>query len=109
MKSTRIIAALVAASLVGSVFAQGHDRYRSEPGRYGQGRFDRGAGPEHQFYRGDRMAPEFRSNQFVVDDWRAHRLSAPPRGYHWVQSGGDYVLVGIATGLILSAVLLDSR
>jgi Ni/Co efflux regulator RcnB len=41
----------------------------------------------------------------VVDDWRNHHLSAPPRGYHWVQVGGDYVLVAIATGIILQLLL----
>jgi Ni/Co efflux regulator RcnB len=40
-----------------------------------------------------------------VDDWRGHRLSAPPRGYHWVQTGGDYVLAAIATGVILQLML----
>jgi Ni/Co efflux regulator RcnB len=33
------------------------------------------------------------------------RLSAPPRGYHWVQTGSDYVLAGIATGVILQVIL----
>jgi Ni/Co efflux regulator RcnB len=41
----------------------------------------------------------------VVEDWRGHRLSAPPRGYHWVQTGADYVLVAIATGVILQLLL----
>ncbi|MES1163856.1 MAG: RcnB family protein, partial [Rhizobacter sp.] len=27
------------------------------------------------------------------------------RGYHWVQTGGDYVLVAIATGIIASILL----
>jgi Ni/Co efflux regulator RcnB len=33
------------------------------------------------------------------------RLSAPPRGYHRVQTGSDYVLAGIATGVILQVIL----
>jgi Ni/Co efflux regulator RcnB len=41
----------------------------------------------------------------VVSDWRGRHLSAPPRGYHWVQSGNDYLLVAIATGVILSLIL----
>lgn len=65
----------------------------------------RGAGPEHNFYRGGRLPPQWRSRQYVVDDWRGHRLSAPPRGYHWVQTGGDYVLVAITTGIIASILL----
>jgi Ni/Co efflux regulator RcnB len=41
----------------------------------------------------------------VVEDWRAYQLSAPPRGYHWVQTGGDFVLIAIATGIIASIFL----
>ncbi|WP_309679385.1 RcnB family protein [Polaromonas sp.] len=61
----------------------------------------RGAGPNHSFRRGSRLPPEYRDRYYVVEDWRGHRLSAPPRGYHWVQTGGDYVLVSIPTGLII--------
>ena len=66
---------------------------------------NRGAGPNHSFYRGGRLSSQYRSPQYVVEDWRGHRLSSPPRGYHWVQTGGDYVLVAIATGIILQILL----
>lgn len=76
---------------------------------YGQANRDRqgerGAGPNHEFHRGQRLPPEYRNRQYVVDDWRGHHLSAPPRGYHWVQTGGDYVLVAISTGIILQLLL----
>jgi len=74
-------------------------------GRNDERRDERGAGPYHEFHRGQRLPIEYRSRQYVVDDWRGHRLSAPPRGYHWVQTGGDYVLVAIATGIILQLLL----
>ena len=64
-----------------------------------------GAGPSHGYYRGGRLPAEYRHRQYVVDDWRGHQLSAPPRGYHWVQTGGDYVLIAIATGIIASIFL----
>jgi Ni/Co efflux regulator RcnB len=67
--------------------------------------FERGAGPDHAFHRGGRLPPEYRNRSYVVDDWRAHGLSTPPRGYHWVQTGADYVLVAIATGIILQILL----
>ena len=41
----------------------------------------------------------------MVDDWQGHGLRRPPRGYHWVQIGGDYALIAIATGLIAQLVL----
>jgi Ni/Co efflux regulator RcnB len=75
--------------------AGGGDRHQGE----------RGAGPDHRFYRGDRLPPEYSHRSYVVDDWRGHHLSAPPRGYRWVQMGGDYVLVAIATGVILQLLL----
>ncbi len=65
----------------------------------------RGAGPDHSYYAGQRMPPQYRTNHYVVNDWRGHNLSAPPRGYHWVQSGSDYVLVAIATGVIMQLLL----
>ena len=68
-------------------------------------RDERGAGPNHAFYRGGRLPAEYRHRQYIVDDWRGHNLSAPPRGYQWVQTGGDYVLIAIATGVILQLLL----
>jgi len=90
-----------------------HERGRDMAHRAGpqqayrdEGRQDeRGAGPDHAFRRGQRMPMEYRSRQYVVDDWRGHHLSAPPRGYHWVQSGSDYLLVAITTGIILQLLL----
>lgn len=62
---------------------------------------ERGAGSDHDFRRGGHLPYQYRSNQYVVNNWRGHHLSAPPRGYHWVQTGGDHVRVAIATGIIL--------
>ncbi len=73
--------------------------------RYNNHPDERGAGPNQDFRRGGRLPMEYRSRQYVVEDWRGHRLSAPPRGYHWVQTGNDYVLVAIATGVILQLLL----
>jgi Ni/Co efflux regulator RcnB len=60
-------------------------------------------GPE--FRRGAPIPREFRHRQYVVVDYRHHRLPAPPRGYHWVQVGAEYVLIAIATGLIVNIIL----
>ncbi len=64
-----------------------------------------GAGPSRSYYRGERLPPQYNQRQYVVDDWRGHGLHSPPRGYHWVQTGADYVLVAITTGLILELLL----
>lgn len=68
-------------------------------------RSDRGAGPYHNYYSGQRLPAYYLGSSYIVNDWRGHRLSAPPRGYHWVQTGTDYVLVAIATGIILQIML----
>lgn len=60
-------------------------------------------GPEWR--RGGHIPQLYRSRQYVVNDWRAHHLSPPPRGYQWVQVGPDYVLVAVATGIIAQLIL----
>ena len=44
-------------------------------------------------------------DRYVINNYRAYHLSAPPRGHQWVQVGADYALIAIATGLIASIVL----
>ncbi|MFT4190072.1 MAG: RcnB family protein [Comamonas sp.] len=62
--------------------------------------------PGPRFYAGGRLPRDYRSHYYVVDRWRDYpRLSPPPRGYHWVQSGTDFALVAIATGVIASVIL----
>ncbi len=70
-------------------------------------RYHRGAGPTHSYYAGGRLPPRYATRHYVVNDWRGHGLNAPPRGYHWVQTGSDYVLIAIATGVILQLLLRD--
>lgn len=84
--------------------ARDYRDYRDDRRDY-QARGNRGAGPRHDLYRGQRLPSNYHNRQYVVDNWRSHRLSAPPRGYHWVQVGNDYVLAAIATGIIASIFL----
>jgi Ni/Co efflux regulator RcnB len=83
------------------------DERRRDDHANGQRRHDgeMGAGPRHDMRRGEHLSDEYRSRQYVVDDWRGHRLRQPPRGYHWVQAGSDYVLVAIGTGIIADILL----
>jgi Ni/Co efflux regulator RcnB len=123
MNKKIIVSAVMAMFLTtsGASFAQGRgdrdDRGRNDGQRGQQDRRDndnrgrghnddrRGAGPNHAFHRGDRLPAEYRHRQYVVNDWRGHNLSAPPRGYQWVQSGGDYILIAVATGIIAQLLL----
>ena len=111
MKKTNFktaIAASLAAALtlgtVGPVFAQHHEEEQRHEYTHRE-EMTRGAGPEHNFYVGHRLPPAYHQPTYVVDDWRGHHLRQPPRGYHWVQSGGDYLLVAVASGIIASAIL----
>lgn len=78
-----------------------HDnRYKTKHSKYDQREDQRGAGPDHNFYKGSRLPVYYRDRSYWVNDWRGHRLSAPPPGYHWVQTGGDYVLVANSSNII---------
>jgi Ni/Co efflux regulator RcnB len=75
-----------------------------------QGRHDRGhAGraqpaPQYRHWnKGQRFDRRYAQNYQEIGNWqqyRGRRLYAPPRGYHWVRSGNDAVLVAVAGGLI---------
>ncbi len=65
----------------------------------------RGAGPDHNWHKGDRLPDSYRGNQYVVNDWQSRHLRQPPSGYHWVNVNGDYVLAAVATGVIADMLL----
>ncbi len=91
------------------------DRHHGKPSRHPHGGppgHAHGGPPGHvhgrppgHWKRGDRLPPAYRTRHYVVDNWRGHHLRQPPRGYHWVQVGADYVLIAIATGIIAQVLL----
>jgi Ni/Co efflux regulator RcnB len=130
----RMIAASIALTLLGSsaAFAQaGENRYgqsqidvqnrnssqAQDRNNYGQeqGRNDRQVNSNNDvrdnphWSRGDKLSSEYRSNQYVVSDWKANRLRQPPRGYHWVQANNQYVLAAVATGVIADIIMNTQR
>jgi Ni/Co efflux regulator RcnB len=54
----------------------------------------------HRWNRGDRFDRRFASNYRVISNPYAYHLRAAPRGYRWVQSGNDAVLIAITSGII---------
>jgi Ni/Co efflux regulator RcnB len=54
--------------------------------------------------RGDRFDYRQARNYRVISAPRAHHLRDAPRGYRWVQSGNDAVLIGITSGVIASII-----
>lgn len=56
--------------------------------------------------RGERFDSRYARNYRQIDYRQYRGLKAPPRGYRYVRSGNDAVLVGITTGII-AAVLAN--
>ena len=59
----------------------------------------------HQYRKwtkGQRFDRRYAQNYRQIDyrQYRGRHLYAPPRGYQWVQSGNDAVLIAVTSGLI---------
>lgn len=112
----KLIAALATAALILPVAAQAQERYPDS--RYGaEYRNERGEKPPatrqatseqrvqaKRWKQGDRFDHRQATNYRVVDHRKYRKLAAPPRGYRWVRSGHDAVLVGTATGRVRHVV-----
>lgn len=76
-------------------------------------------GPPPAYYRGDvryawrdwrrgEVLPGYYRDRYAAVDWRRERLRPPPRGCRYIRDDrGDYLLVGIATGVILGVIFSD--
>lgn len=64
---------------------------------YNPGHYPPRYGYRNRWERGHR----YNGPVYVVQDYGYYHLRRPPYGYHWVQADNRYLLVAIATGLIL--------
>lgn len=110
--------ALCALALAPTAAAADPDHGRAPGGHWDNGRHgDRGPewhgdGPGwrpqpgwRQFRRGERFYPERAPNYVVIEDYRRYqRLRPPPRGYRWVRSGNDALLIGITSGIVAGVI-----
>jgi Ni/Co efflux regulator RcnB len=88
------------------------DAYRSgyRHGRVDQHRYNRGRyiAPRGYYVRswrhGDRLPRSYYETRYIVRDYHAYHLNAPPRGHHWVRVNNDVVLAAVASGLVVSVV-----
>lgn len=81
----------------------GRWNYGPPPAAY-YGRVDYGY---HNWRRGDRL-PVYYRDRYREVDYRYYHLRPAPRGYHYVRDDrGSILLVGVATGVILSSILSD--
>lgn len=87
----------------------GHRYNRHDNRRHGHHRDDRRHGhrPVYRHYRHTRWVRGHRYHgpTYVVGNYGYYRLRPPPRGYHWVRADNDFLLVAIATGIILDLAL----
>ena len=84
----------------GQRFDKRNDDRRYENNRYNQNRY-------HQWRKGERFERSRAMNYRVIGSPRDYRLYNAPRGYHWVRSGNDAVLVGITSGIV-SAIIANA-
>lgn len=52
--------------------------------------------------RGHRLSPSERRRIAAVNDYRRYKLRAPPRGQQWVRVDNDFLLISVATGVIVN-------
>jgi Ni/Co efflux regulator RcnB len=97
----KLVAAITAIAMIAPVAAEAqhnnHGRQVSQMARQN--------GNWHRFKKGERFDRNRAQNYRVVNyhTYRSH-LRAPPRGYHWVQSGNDALLVAVTSGVVASVV-----
>ena len=97
-----VFSTLSIALLAGPAFAQDdhHDDRRNQNQSYDH-RDDHGGYVEHKEWRkGYHMRHEDWDRAQRVDDWKAHHLRQPPRGYEWRQVDGNYGLANVNPGVI---------
>jgi len=58
--------------------------------------------PHRDWRRGVVVEPNYRGDRYWVTDWHARHLYAPPRDHRWLHVNGDYILVAIASGVIVN-------
>jgi Ni/Co efflux regulator RcnB len=109
----KLILGLVAASMVAAPAAAAPYAGSHERGRYEQSdrsrdiRSDRGYAKKLRAYswrKGERFDRRRAHTYRSINNPRAYGLRAAPRGYRWVRSDNDALLVGITSGII-SAVI----
>ncbi len=58
----------------------------------------------HSFKKGEKFDKSRARDYREVDYRKYKKLKAPPRGYHYVRSGNDILLVGITSGIVASVL-----
>jgi Ni/Co efflux regulator RcnB len=104
-----ILATLTAATLATPVLAEAHGPgHNDNRGRYEQRHDNRG--PQYRaWHKGDRFDHRYARDYRVIARPADYRLRPAPRGYRWVRSGNDAVLIGITSGIVASVLVNTIR
>ncbi|SHG47619.1 RcnB family protein [Massilia sp. CF038] len=113
MKTKTLMFAVLAAACLssGTAMAQSYSHGAHDDRGYRDGRYEqrrdhgmhrrvRGAGPNHDLYRGERLPAAYWGRNLRVNNWRRADLPRPQYGHNWVRTGNDYALVSVNTGII---------
>lgn len=57
--------------------------------------------PHEMWKAGERVPQIYHNNNYYITDYSSRRLPEPPAGQRWMHVNGDYVLVNIATNVIV--------
>ena len=107
--------ALAAATAMTGTLAYAQDGYQQRQEQYQQAL--RQNQQEHHDYnravrrweRGQSLPSTYRSNHYMISDYRTHGWNRPPRGYAYYNTdSGDVVMAAIATGVI-SSIIVNSN
>lgn len=103
--ASALVALAIALPAATPALAQHRDDHRDNRGPAAHGPARPGK-PQmgNPFRKGQRFEARRAPNYRVVDYRQYRRLGPPPRGYHWVRSGNDALLVAIGTGVIASVI-----
>ena len=93
--------------------AYGHQGYQNHQGYQDHQSYpDHQGYPSHQAYQNHRpsnghqwhQGDHFSDNRVIVHDYNHYHLRPPPEGYQWVNSGGQFLLIAVASGIIASVI-----
>ena len=100
---TRILLACTAISMLLVPVANAQPRHDHRPGHhYSQSKkpqFHKKAPARHHWKKGHRYSNWKRAP--AVRDYHRHGLRKPARGQQWIKADNSYLLVSLATGLIV--------
>ena len=86
-------------------YRHGYWEGRADQRRYDRGRYITPRGYYVRSWRhGDHLPRSYCESRYIVHDYHAYHLSAPPHGHHWVRVNDDVVLAAVASGLVVSVV-----